>query len=129
MAQAIAPYSAKDLSWKLIITLAVMGLLWPMSKAFGITDDLPPAVIGSVWLGIRILWIIIVLAVRDKQPFWTLLVASLLYEAIAIIPQQINWDQEPAARIPGAIATLAMGAVVGAFIGLIATGVRRSTAK
>jgi len=125
MAQAITPYTAKDLPWKLIIVLAIIGLLWPTSKALGITDDLPPVVIGSVWFGIRILWIIIVLAVRDKQPFRTLLAASLLYEIVAIIPQQINWDQGSAARIPGAIATLIVGAVTGAIIGLIAAGIRR----
>lgn len=124
MAQALGAFNAKDLPWKLIVTLVVMGLLWPATKAFSISDDLPPAVIGAVWVGIRILWIIIVLAVRDKKPFWTLLAASLLYELIAIIPQQITWSEEPAARVPAAIATLMMGAVTGSVIGIIATGIR-----
>jgi hypothetical protein len=128
MAQSTSP-TFKNLPWKMVFILAAIGLLWPASKAFGITDDLPSAVIGGVWFGIRILWIIIVLAVHDKRPFQTLLAASLLYELVAIIPQQINWDQEQFARVPGAIATLVVGAVTGMIIGAIATGIRSLTVK
>lgn len=109
----------------MIITLASIGLLWPLSKALGITDSLPPIVIGSVWLAIRVLWIVIVLATHNKKPFWTLLLASCLYEIVAIIPQQLLWDGEPAARIPAAIATLIMGVITGVIIGGIAQGLRR----
>jgi len=107
------------------VPLAILGLLWPLTKAIGLTDHLEPGVIAGVWLGIRVLWVIVVVAIRDAQPFWTIMGAAVLYEAIAIIPQQINWDEAAAARIPAMIATLIMGVLTGAIFGAIAHAIIR----
>lgn len=112
-------------SWKLAVPLALLGLLWPLSKAIDLTDEWAPGVIGGVWVGIRVVWVIITVLAHDKQPFWTVMGASVLYEAIAIIPQQINWDEAAFARVPAMIATLIMGVVVGAIFGAIAQAITR----
>lgn len=129
MNKALGQFTAKDLPWKLIIILVALGVLLPASKALGITNGLPPAVIGGTFVGIRLLWIIIVLVVHDKKPFWTLLAANVLYELLAIIPQQIFWNYGSAARIYAATSPLIMGVVIGMVSGAIATGIQSLTNK
>lgn len=113
----------KKVSWKLAIPLAIAGLLWPFSKAIGLTDDIAPALIGGIWIGIRVVWVAVVVLSRAKQPFWTIMGASVLYEVLAIIPQQITWDEAASARVPASIATLLMGVVTGAIFGAIAQAI------
>ena len=108
------------ISWQLVALLVAIGLVWPLCKAIGVAESFTPTAIAAVWMGIRAIWIVIVVVTRDKQPFLTVISASIVYELVAIIAQQINWAESNSGRIPAVVATLLVGIVTGAIIGLIA---------
>ena len=112
--------SFKQQPWKVICLMVALALLWPLSKAFGLTDDLPLTYVVAGWFAIRAIWILIVVFRWVGDPVWTLTLASGIYGLITVIPQQINMEASAQGRVAGAVANVVSMLIVGVLLGVIA---------
>lgn len=128
--------SLGELHWKMIVLLAVLGLIRPALNILGVYDTL-----GTTWLPvivtvlISVLWVTTVVLRRSPQPLLTLVITGTLYGVLAIA---LNRAVEPfladaPAPMPGpTMASIVLTNLIwGALLGLIALGIvslrRRTT--
>ena len=112
--------SFKQQPWMLISCMVALGLLWPLSKALGLTDGLEPALIAGGWLAIRAVWVLVVVFRWVGDPIWTLTLTSGIYGLVTVIPQEISMDAGAQGRVAGAAANVISMLVVGFLLGVIA---------
>ncbi len=129
--------SLANLRWALIAFLGAVALVRPLLSIAGAYDFLGGAT-GRVVVTVLIaaIWIGVVLSRRVPNPLLTLAAAGAAYGVFTIVLQQIMWNLvlgEVPAEAPDTapilviswIAILVTNTIGGAFLGLIATGLRR----
>ena len=126
-----------SLRWGLIFALAILGLVRPLLSILGAYGSLEgpwgpifvTILIAAIWLGVVVIG-------RVPKPALTLAVAGGVYGALAIVLQQTMWsfflDGPPEAAPPSGpiliiswISIIATNTIWGAFLGLLAAGMRR----
>ena len=124
--------------WGLIVLLGTVGLVRPLFSIAGAYDALGGGALGPLVVTaiVAVLWVGIVVIRRTPNPLATLTAAGTLYGVFAILLQQVIWNLflggAPAEAPSSApvlviswIAILLTNTVWGAFLGLIALGLRR----
>lgn len=128
----------KQLPWKLIIILGLIGLIRPVAKIIGdiVGYSIPPIGTYALTAAIAILWIAAVVKLKVKQPIHTLACVGAVYAmgsiAMAVIIQlSIPALSDSEANIPvlltvGLIASTLFNMVYGALLGVIASILQKS---
>ncbi|REJ05103.1 hypothetical protein DY023_10995 [Microbacterium bovistercoris] len=115
------------LPWMLILGLASLSLLWPLTTLLGVGNGAPRAlmilgVTAAVWVGM-------VGFGRVRRPVLTLTITGLVYGFIALVLAGITpgggGPFGDTASLWGLIPGLIMNAGVGALVGLLALAVQK----
>ena len=126
-----------SLRWGLIFALAVLGLIRPLLSILGVYGSfegpwgpiLVTTFIAAIWVGAMIMGGV-------PNPLLTLAVVGAVYGVLAILLQQTMWNLflsgPPAGASPWVpilvtswISLIATNTIWGAFLGLVAAGIRR----
>ena len=126
-----------SLRWVLICALATLGLASRLLGVLGAYES-REGPWGPIFVTILIaaIWVVVVVIWRVPKPALTLAVAGGVYGALAIVLQQTMWslflDGPPEAAPPSGpilmiswISIIATNTIWGAFLGLLAAGMRR----
>lgn len=127
-----------NLRWKLITLLGAVGLVRPLLSVSGTYEFLGGAA-GRIVVTVLIaaIWVGVVVATRRVQnPLATLAAAGGAYGIFTILLQQVMWNFVLGGAPPEApssapvlliswIAILVINVIWGAFLGLVASGIRR----
>lgn len=121
-----------QLHWPLVIGLGALALVRPLMSTTGLLDLLGrPAAPIAVTVGISLLWLIIVVGTRVRQPFLTLVCVGLTYGVFAILlsailsPLLTGELMGPATNGVATISVLITNAIWGGIVGVVAALVQR----
>ena len=127
--------------WGLVAILAALGLVRPLLSIAGAYDEglgpWGPVVVTAL---VAALWVGIVVVKRVPNPLLTLLAAGVSYGLLAILLQQTAWhlflgappEEAPSSApilVVSWVSIVVTNAIWGAFLGLVALGLRRLTAR
>jgi hypothetical protein len=129
----------RNLPWRLIFILALIQLTRPILSTAGVFDGIRPqgpiiatALIALIWVGLAVVG-------KVKEPVKILAMAGATYAvigvAVAVFLQIFfTWSPEETASIPLLLTAGLMGGIVvnvvwGAFLGLVAIGIKKTVKR
>jgi hypothetical protein len=129
----------RNLPWKLILILALIQLTRPLLSTAGVFDGIRPqgpiiatALIALIWVGVAVVG-------KVKEPVKVLAMAGATYAVIGVamavfLQTFFAWSREETASIPllltaGLMGGIVVNAVWGAFLGLVAIGIKKTVKR
>lgn len=123
--------TSTNLNWNLILVLAALGLLRPLSSVFGLNN-----LVAGPWIPLVVtaliaaLWIAAVVKQRTSNPFATLVITGGMHGVFIIVFQRVMWTLMPQAAVSipviGYVSIIVTNLIWGAILGLIAVGIQKS---
>jgi len=129
----------RQLPWRLIFVLALVQLARPILSTAGFFDNFRPqgpiiatALIALIWVGVTVIG-------KVREPVIVLAMAGAAYAVIGVamavfLQAFFTWGPEETASIPvlltaGLIGGIVVNVIWGAFLGLVAIGIKRAVKR